>query len=144
MYLITTTTNTHGLLKFDHDHSPGSDLFREGTVLATISFDLCYEVKKKKDIDKIKRLHLIHTTGPELISDAFRSVIESAAPGVAEFFNVRILCDGKLVPGFSAINLPIKLACIDIQQREYRQTNFDPSAPTFSFSYMKLMDISGG
>ncbi len=52
MYLITTVKNTHGLLKFDHDNSPGSDIFFEGTDLSKISFNLSYEVKKKRTLIK--------------------------------------------------------------------------------------------
>jgi hypothetical protein len=140
MYLLTTVKNTHGLLTFDHDYAPGSDLFLDGTDLSGIRFDLRYELARKANPKRICAAHLIHSNGPELVSDKLRSIIEEIAPDSVNFFEPRITCGSEIIKGFSAINVKEKLPCIDLQASEYRQTNFDPAQPTYSFSYLKLLD----
>lgn len=139
MYLISTTKNTNGLLSFDHDRGTGSELFLE-TDLSGISFDLRYELKKESNIKKIKSLHLIHSNGPDLVSNRFRLVIEEVAPNQVNFFPVHIACGNEIIEGFSAINMKSSIQCIDLQASEYRKTNFDPINPAYSFLYIKLLD----
>lgn len=142
MYLLTTTENTYNHISFDHDNAPGYDLFFEGTDLSGIQFDLRYELKKKSSVKKLLNLHLIQSTGPELVSNRLRSIIEEVAPQGIDFFEPRINCGDEIIKGFSAINVHAKLPCIDLQVSEYRQTNFDPTNPTYLFSYMKLLEDS--
>jgi hypothetical protein len=140
MFLLTTVKNTYNLLSFDHDNAPGYDLFFEGTDLSGIDFDLRYELKKKSSMKQLAKTHLIQSTGPELISNQLRSIIEETAPGTVDFFEPRITCGAEEVKGFSAINVRSKLQCMDLTKSEYRQTNFDSSNPSYLFSYMKLLD----
>lgn len=138
MYLLTTVKNTNGLLSFDHDRAQGYDLFYEGTDLCAVQFDLRYEVKRKAGVKQLRTFHLIQSDGPELISNHLRAVIEKFAPNDVNFFEAQIFCGGEQIEGFSAINVKSKIPCMDLEASEYRITNFDPVAPTYFFSYLKL------
>lgn len=142
MYLISTTKNTHGLLTFDHDRAPGSDLFFEGTDLAGIRFELVYHLKRRTDAKRFSKFHLIHSNGPELVSKAFREILEKIAPDDVEFFEPRIMYGCETIEGFSAINVKARVRCVDLETSEYRQTNFDPVSPVYSFSYIRLLEQS--
>ena len=140
IYILSTSTNTHGMVAYDHKLSAPYDLFFEGTSLAGMALDLRYAVKKKSDVDKLAKAHLVQSTGPDLVSDALRAVIERVAPAQAEFFDVRLSFKDSAIPGFSAMNLTHKVSCVDLEKSECDVTNFDPHDPTYMFLYTVLRD----
>ncbi|MEJ7807446.1 MAG: DUF1629 domain-containing protein [Telluria sp.] len=132
--------NTFGMVEYDHQNSATFDLFYEGTSLAGMALDLRYTVKKKSDVDKLAKAHLVQTTGPDLVSDALRAVIERVAPAQAEFFDIRMSFKDSDIRGFSAVNLVHKASCVDLEKSEYRVTNFDPHNPEYRFLYTVFRD----
>ena len=140
IYLVSTSMNTFGMVEYDHQTSAPYDIFFEGTSLAGMALDLRYTVKKKSDVDKIAKTHLVQTTGPDLVSDALRAVIERVAPAQAEFFDIRMSFKDSEIPGFSAMNLTHKVGCVDLEKSEYDVTNFDPNNPAYMFFYTALRD----
>ncbi|MEJ7807445.1 MAG: DUF1629 domain-containing protein [Telluria sp.] len=140
IYKLSTATNTHGMVEYDHKLSAPYDLFFEGTPLAGMALDLRYTVKKKSDVEKLAKAHLVQSTGPDLVSDALRAVIERVAPAQAEFFDVSLSFKESEIRGFSAVNLVHKVACVDLEESEYEVTNFDPHDPDYLFLYTVLRD----
>ena len=128
------------MVEYDHEHSAPYDLFFEGMSLAGIALDLRYTVKRKGDADKLAKAHLVNSTGPDLVSDALRAVIERVAPAQAQFFDVCLSFGDSEILGFSAMNLTHMVSCIDMEKSEYRVTNFDPHNPTYMFLYTVLSD----
>ena len=140
IYQVSTAINTYGMVEYDHKLSAPYDLFLEGTSLAGMALDLRYTVKKKGDADKLAKAHLVQSTGPDLVSNAFRAVIERVAPAQAEFFDADISFKGSAIAGFRAMNLVHRVACVDLEKSEYKVTNFDPHHPTYLFLYSVLRD----
>ncbi len=140
IYQVSTSMNTFGMVEYDHQNSAPYDLFYEGTSLAGMALDLRYTVKKKSAVDKLAKAHLVQSTGPDLVSDALRAVIERVAPAQAQFFDVRMSFKDGDIPGFSAMNLTHKVSCVDLEKSEYDVTNFDPHDPTYMFLYTVLRD----
>ena len=132
--------NTFDMVEYDHKLSAPYDLFFEGTSLAGMALDLRYTLKKKSDVDKIAKAHLVYSTGPDLVSDALRAVIERVAPAQAEFFDIRMSFKDSEIRGFSAMNLVHKESCVDLEKSEYRVTNFDPHNPEYRFLYTVFRD----
>jgi hypothetical protein len=132
--------NTFDMVEYDHKLSAPYDLFFEGTSLAGMALDLRYTVKKKSDVDKLAKAHLVYSTGPDLVSDALRAVIERVAPAQAEFFDIRMSFKDSDIRGFSAMNLLHKEPCVDLEKSEYRVTNFDPHNPEYRFLYTVFRD----
>lgn len=143
IYLASPSINTYGMVEYDHELSAPYDLFFEGTSLAGMALDLRYTVKKKGDIGKLAKAHLVESTGPDLVSDALRALIERVAPGQAEFFDAHIAFKDRAIPGFSVMNPVAKVSCVDLEKSEYQQTNFDPHNPTYMFLYTVLFDAIG-
>lgn len=139
IYIISNEKNSYELLTYDHDSSPDYSLFFEGTKLDGLGAPLNYQVNKKSDIQKLKQFHLIRSTGPDLVSDSLRKVIEQIAPSEVEFLDVCIRYKDEPINGFSCINPLEKIPCVDMEQSEYKQTNFDPANPDFSFYYTLLL-----
>ncbi len=144
IYQVSTTVNTYDMVEYDHKLSAPYDLFFEGTSLAGMALDLRYTIKKKGDVDKIAKVHYVESSGPDLVSNSLRAVIERVAPGQAEFFDARLTFKDTEIPGFSTMNLVHKVACVDLEKSEYKLTNFDPHNPTYMFLYTVLRDSLEG
>ncbi len=140
IYQVSTSVNTYEMVEYDHKLSAPYDLFFEGTSLAGMALDLHYTIKKKGDVDKLAKVHYVESTGPDLVSDALRAVIERVAPGQAEFFDARVSFKDSDIRGFSVMNLTHKVPCVDMEKSEYKVTNFDPHNPTYRFLYTVLRD----
>jgi hypothetical protein len=140
IHQVSISMNTFDMVEYDHQNSALFDLFLEGTSLSGMALDLRYTVKKKSDVDKLGKSHLIYSTGPVLVSDALRAVIERVAPAQAEFFEIRLAIKDSDVRGFSAMNLVHKTSCLDLEKSEYRVTNFDPHNPEYRFLYTVFRD----
>ncbi len=128
------------MLDYIHDKSMDSSLFNEGISLKGIDGDLIYKAKSKASFNKIKKLHILQNTGPELVSRDLRNIIESSVPAEVEFFDAEIIYENERLDGFSVINPVVKINCCDMEKSEYQLTNFDPNNPTYMFLYTELLN----
>ncbi|NTZ88157.1 hypothetical protein FCJ61_35515 [Burkholderia metallica] len=140
IYFFTPAKATHGILSYDHAKSVDYSFFLEGVSLKSISAPIIFNVKKESDLKRLSKLHFIRSTGPDLVSQRLREVIEGVAPSEVEFFDVSIKFDDRKVEGFSCLNVLWKLPCIDMEASEYELANFDPNNPEYTFQYMVLRD----
>lgn len=135
-YSISSNENTYYLLDFDYLTSTDASLFAEGVNIENLAVSLKYKVKNRKSFNKLKNLHFISSTGPELVSAQLRAVIEELSPLEVNFFDsVAIEFKGDRLEGFSAINCMHIENCCDLTLSEYEQTNFDPVDPKYLFLY---------
>lgn len=139
-YVISIDDNTYNMVDYLHDLSADFSLFSEGVSLRGLNLNLIYKAKNKSSFNKLKNLHVISTTGPELVSRELRSVLEVIAPTDVEFFDAKIIYKDEQLDGFSAINPIIKENCCDMVNSEYQLTNFDPNNPIYMFLYTVLLD----
>ncbi|CNC70176.1 imm11 family protein [Yersinia similis] len=139
-YIISIQENTYNMLDYIHDKSIDSSLFNEGISLKGIDGDLIYKAKSKASFNKIKKLHILSNTGPELVSRDLRNIIESSVPAEVEFFDADIIYENERLDGFSVINPVVKINCCDMEKSEYQLTNFDPNNPTYMFLYTELLN----
>jgi len=140
-YVISIDKNTYNMVDYLHGASTDYTLFNEGISLQGLNLNLIYQVKNKSSFNKLKKLHMISTTGPELVSRELRSVLECIAPTDVEFFDAKVIYEDEQLDGFSAINPIIKENCCNMDISEYQLTNFDPSNPTYMFLYTVLSDV---
>ncbi|WP_143331043.1 imm11 family protein [Burkholderia aenigmatica] len=139
-YLFSPTKATHGILSYDHKNSVDYSLFIEGMSLKGISSPLIFHVKKESDLKRLLKSNLIRSTGPDLVSQRLREVLEELAPLDVEFIDVSIDYVGQSIEGFSCINPIWKISCVDLDASEYELANFDPNNPEYTFQYMVLRD----
>lgn len=139
-YIITTEENTYNMLDYLHDTSTDFSLFNEGISLKGLDCVLKYKAKSKSNLKKIKDCHVLSTTGPDLVSNELRSIIENLVPNEVEFFEAEIWCGSDVLTGFSVINPVEKINCCDMEKSEYQLTNFDPIDPTYMFLYTVLLE----
>jgi hypothetical protein len=139
MHIISNEKDSYGLLTYDHDSFVDYSLFFESTRLKGIDGSLNCQVNKKSNVQKMKQFHLIRSTGPDVVSRRLREVIELAVPSEVEFLDVRIQYNGEDIDGFSCITPLEKLPCIDMEESEYKLTNFDPANPSYTFYYTLLL-----
>ncbi len=137
-YTFATRENTYGFVKYDYARSADYKLFLAGASIGTITKPLVYAVTGRSAMAKIRRNHLLKSVGAVLVSDELRAVLEKLAIDDVEFFPAEIRDGSTLVNGFSAMNVSKKRPCIDMDQSEYQQTNFDPAKPTYSFTFYKI------
>ena len=137
-FALGTKDNTYGLVKYDYGRSADYKLFLAGARIGTLPRPLVYSVSRPSALPKVQRNHLLQSVGAALVSDALRETLEQVAYDDLEFFPAEIRDQSSLVTGFSAINVINKRPCIDMEQSEYRQTNFDPIKPTYTFSFYRL------
>lgn len=143
LYFLSSTKNSYGWLGYDHDHSMDySWFFDDYTPLKDLEskIPLRYIVTKKSYLPQIMKSHVINSTGPTLVSDQLRDIIERLAPDKVEFLRAAIEYDGQAIEGFSCIHPFLKLDCIDMEKSEYSQTNFDPREPAYAFGYMCVQE----
>lgn len=92
-YIISSITNTFNLLEYCHNTSVDYTLFREGISLKGNCFQINYKAKNKASLNKIKKNHILFTTGIELVSSELREVLEKIAPTEVEFFDANIFLE---------------------------------------------------
>jgi hypothetical protein len=138
-YLLSTVPNSYDIVEYNHAISYDYRSFLEGESLGNLQSPLFYSIKRKADIKKLRNYHLIFSTGPELISNMFRKVIENFSDEV-EFFDVEITFENEKIEGFSVINIKNKISCLDMNKSEYKPTNFDPNNPTYRFYYLVVKE----
>jgi len=113
-YVISIDKNTYNMVDYLHGASTDYTLFNEGISLQGLNLNLIYQVKNKSSFNKLKKLHMISTTGPELVSRELRSVLECIAPTDVEFFDAKVIYEDEQLDGFSAINPIIKENCCNM------------------------------
>ncbi|MBI0473518.1 hypothetical protein EXT68_16890 [Pectobacterium parmentieri] len=128
------------MLDYIHDKSTDYLLFNEGVSLDGFDLKLIYKAKSKSIFNKIKKFHMLFTTGPELVSRELRSVLECVVPAEIEFFDAEVIYGNERLNGFSVINVIRKINCCNMEESEYELTNFDPNNPTYIFLYTVLLD----
>ncbi|BDR57631.1 hypothetical protein [Xylocopilactobacillus apicola] len=106
------------MLDYLHDISADFSLFSEGISLEGLDFTLKYQAKNKSSFKKIKKCHLLFTTGPDLVSRDLRVVLEQTVPTEVEFFDAEICYENEILSGFSVINPIKKIDCCDMDKSE--------------------------
>jgi hypothetical protein len=139
-YIISIEENTYDMLGYLHDISMDFSLFNEGVSLKGLDCTLKYKAKNKSSLKKIKKCHMLSTTGPDLVSRELRTILENMVPTEVEFFDAEIICGNETLDGFSVINPVIKIDCCDMNKSEYQLTNFDPNNPNYMFLYTVILD----
>jgi hypothetical protein len=137
-FILSTKDNTYGLVKYEYACSADYKLFLAAAPIGTLPRPLVYRIVRHASLPRAVRQHLLKSVGPPLVSDELRQILERLAPADMEFFPAKIRDGEDLVGGFSAMNVLNKRPCIDMEQSEYKQTNFDPSKPTYSFDFYKI------
>lgn len=140
LYMLSNEKSSYGILSYDHQRSADYTLFLEAINLRGINGPFLFTIKKKNDVEKLRELHFIRSTGPDVVSDAFRKIIEEHAPDEAEFFDATITHREQKIEGFSCINLLKKTRCVDLEKSEFRLANFDPQHPDYMFDYTVMLD----
>lgn len=140
IYILSEEKNNFDILKYDHDNSVDYSLFLEGMSLKGGERPLVYTINKKSGIQKLKNLHTVNSTGPKLVSNDLRRVLEEIAPSEVEFFEASITYNDQKIEGFSVINVLSKVDCVDLEKSEYKLMNFDPGNPDYMFYYTVLRD----
>lgn len=139
VYILSNERSSYDLVTYDHENSLDYRLFFDAMPLGRIDGPLSYVLNRKADLPRIKQFHLIRSTGPDLVSNQLRAIIEQAAPLEAEFFDVRIRYKDELIEGFSCINPLDKVSCVNMERSEYKRTSFDPLRPGYTFYYTVLL-----
>lgn len=137
-YMLSELKNSNGIVSYENDISLDYTAFLEGIALGDINPSLYYTVKKESDVEKMRRFHMISSSGADLISDSFRAVIEKIASQEVEFFEPIIMFKDQKIQGFSAMNIKYRKNCLDLPASEFKLTNFDPSNPTYRFYYIVI------
>lgn len=132
--------NTFNMLSYSHETSSDYSLFSEGFSLKGLDINLEYKAKSVASLKKIKKQNLILSTGPELVSQPLRKILEELAPTEVEFFDAKISFGDITLHDYSAINILHKRPCCNMEKSEYEITNFDPSSPAYMFLYTVLKD----
>ncbi len=138
-YIISTTKNTNNLVTYNNEISIDYKEFLQGKTFLETELPLFYTVQKKADLNKVKKALILESSGPELISKRLKEILEVNTKNV-QFFEVELYCEEEKIEGFYAINLPYKINCVNLEDSEYRLTNFDPNNPNYMFYYMKLKE----
>jgi len=141
-YLLSTVGNSYGLLNYDHDGSEDYLLFRAGIRLEGLKPVLLYQVKSRAALKRLRKHHIVSSTGPDLVSRELRTALEALVLSDVEFFDATLVCGGDIVDGYSAINIPNLANCCDMAASEYELTNFDPVNPTYMFLYTVIKEES--
>lgn len=139
VYILSNERSSHDLVTYDHESSLDYRLFFDGAPLKGRGGSLNYVLNRKADLHRIKQYHLLRSTGPDLVSNRLRAIIEQVAPFEAEFFDVRIRYKEEYIGGFSCINPVQKASCLNMERSEYKQTNVDPAQPDYTFYYTVLL-----
>lgn len=140
MYSLSERKNSYGIVKFDHDCFDYSLFDEPASLKGRINKPLIYTIAKQTNVKKISGFHLIESTGPELVSNALRQVIEHIAPREVEFFDVDISFEGERIEGFNCIHPLRVIEAMDMDKSEYEVCAFDPNNPDYTFSYLVLKD----
>ncbi len=140
IHIISVENNTYNMLEYLHDESFDYSYFNEGISLKGVKCNLVYQAKSKSAFNKLKHLHLISSTGPDLVSREFRCFLEKNVPDEVEFFDAAIVFGEQKLDGFSAINPVVKINCCDMVKSEFQLMNFDPNNPVYMFLYTVLLD----
>ncbi|WP_410481834.1 imm11 family protein [Pseudomonas plecoglossicida] len=139
-YILSSKENTYALLHYIHETSENPSLFHEGISLAGLKPIIKYKAKSKTSLEKIRSLHFLSSTGPDLVSKRLKEVLEEVAPTEVEFFEATICFQNTELHDFYAINVTTKLNCCDMNKSEYEITNFDPNDPCYMFLYTVLLE----
>lgn len=139
-YIISVEENTYNMVDYLHDISTDFSLFNEGISLSGLDCILKYKAKNKSSFNKIKNCHMLSTTGPDLVSQQLRNILEIEIPTEVEFFDAEIIYENEILGGFSVINPIVKIDCCDMDKSEYELTNFVLSHPTYMFLYTVVLD----
>ena len=137
-FILSTKNNTYGLVKYDFVRSADYKLFLAGIRIGALPRPLIYNVVRHSMLPKIQRQHVLKSVGPLLVSTPLRQVLEQVAPADIEVFPVEVRDGDAQLDGYVAINVVNKRPCIDMEQSEYRQTNFDPVKPTYRFDFYRI------
>jgi hypothetical protein len=136
---MDTTVNTNDWAVYDNDISIDYKEFFKGSSFNESELPLYYSIQKKANLNKVRKALILESTGPELIRKSLKDILEVSVIGT-QFFEVELYyCEDK-IEGFYALNLLHKINCVDIENSEYRLTNFDTNRPSYLFYYMKLKD----
>ncbi|EOW2136763.1 hypothetical protein N5C16_06110 [Stenotrophomonas sp. GD03908] len=141
-YLLTTVGNSYGLLNYAHDESEDYLLFRAGIRLEGLEPVLSYQATSRAALKRLRKHHIVSSTGPDLVSRELRTALEALAPSDVEFFDAAVVFGDDVVEGYSAINIPNLAGCCDMTVSEYELTNFDPANPSYMFLYTVIREES--
>lgn len=138
LYALLPKDNTFNMLSYSHETSSDYSLFNEGVSLKNLDLKLEYKAGSAASLKKIKKQNIILSTGPELVSQQLREILETLAPKEIEFFDAKISLGDITLHQYSAINILHKRPCCNMDRSEYETTNFDPNSPTYMFFYTVL------
>jgi hypothetical protein len=145
LFFLSAAKNSYGWVEYDHDHSMGYEFFLECATLKDLEgkVPIRFRVTKKSAVAQVLKCHLIESTGPTLVSKAFRSLLEQGARSQVEFLSASVEFEGQELEGFSSVHPLTNVECIDLERSEYEITNFDPNDPHYSFLYMCMRENLG-
>ena len=138
-YIISTTKNTYGWVIYENDISTDFLEFLKGRFFPEKELPLFFSIPKKSNLNKVKSALILESSGPKLVNKLLKEVLE-ANTNTLQFFDVELYCENEKIEGFFALNVPIKIPCVNIEKSEYRLWNFDVNNPDYMFYYMKLKD----
>ena len=136
-YTLGTAVNTNDWVVYDNDISVGYEEFLKGQYIREDKPPLFYNVHKKSYYNRVKSAVMLESSGALLVSRRFKELLNANTKGV-QFFDVEFYCGNERVDGFYAMNVMRKIPCLDMENSEYRRTNFDDNNPEYMFYYMKL------
>jgi len=136
-YILSTSNNSYGIVDYDHNSSPDYTIFNMGIEISELEQPLIFNVKDKS---KLRKFHILSSTGPELVSKELRKVIEEHFYDDIEFFQAELISGNDIILDYSAINVKTLNNCFDLEKSDYKLTNFDPSNPTYRFYTQVVKD----
>lgn len=140
LHALLPKDNTFNMLSYSHETSSDHSLFNEGISLKNIDLKLEYKASSAASLKKIKKQNLLLSSGPELVSQQLREILENLAPTEVEFFDAKVSFGDITLHEYSAINILQKRPCCNMDKSEYEITNFDPNSPIYMFFYTVLKD----
>lgn len=141
-YILSTKDNNYDIVSYDHDNSADYKTFLKGMNIPSSEGPFLYNIVRPADFKKIKKFNWLSSTGPDLISQDFRKILEETSSEDVQFFDALIMYEDETIEGFSVLNITKKVDCLNMQQSEYKLTNFDPQYPTYRFYYQVVNDSS--
>lgn len=138
-YILSTTYNSNGLIKYLNHISTDYKLFLRGVHLEREEVNLNFSVIEDISKEKLLKFPIIESSGPILINKTIKEILEKETSFV-QFFPVTLSIGNESISDFYAINIMAKIKCIDMNLSEFKPINFDVNNPQYMFYYIVLMD----
>ncbi|MFJ1376766.1 imm11 family protein [Capnocytophaga canimorsus] len=138
-YILNTAEDTNIWGSYNHNKSISHLFFLKGKMIQEEKPMLFYEISRKIYIEKVKTANILISFGVLIVNEKVKTILQKYVPTYnIQFFDINIYCKEEFITKFYAVNICEKIPCIDIENSEYRITNFDPQNPSYMFYYMKL------